>query len=201
MDASSSISQDAYGEEKNFLKDLIDSFTISPEFARAGVITYGDTARLAVPLDSYSSNAALKGAVDGLYYIGGTKRIDRALVLAGQTFAKARSRVPKIAIVLTYGRRLSEPGSNYIQSAINVLRDRGVSVFVIAIGEDLDFSELVKMVKKPLDIASDPSFDKLQPYVGSIARYIVTNAGMVNYKFSVHLQFVYVTAIAKFIGL
>ena len=183
LDSSSNIPRSSYNEQNVFLKDLFDAFTISPDYTRAGVITYGETARLSIALDEFSTNEDLKAALDGLPYLGGAKRLDRALVLADQTFAKSRIRVPKIAIVFTYGRMLSVSGSSYIESAVRSLRRNGVSIFVIAIGESLDFNELGKLVKKPLDIASDPTFDKLQPYVGSIARYIVANAGMFMLKF------------------
>ncbi|KAJ7380115.1 hypothetical protein OS493_010826 [Desmophyllum pertusum] len=94
LDSSSVISRANYGKELSFLQKIVELFNISPRYVRAGIIPYGNTAELSIPLGSHTTNEAINRSIDLLPYMGGNKRIDRALKLANQTFSKARPMVP-----------------------------------------------------------------------------------------------------------
>jgi len=175
LDSSSAVPKANYGEELSFLRKIIGQFEISPRYVRAGIIPYGKTAELAVPLGSRTTNEAINQSISSLPYIGGNKRIDRALKLAYQTFSQARPLVPKILLIFTHGGQLTDPGTD-LRPPVQALRGQGVSVFVIAIGEGIDSSRLNQIVGGR-NIIEDKSQEALQPYLSSAASYIRVNSG------------------------
>ena len=175
LDSSSAVSKADYGKELSFLQKIVGQFEISPRYVRAGIIPYGRTAELAVPLGSRTTNEAINRSINSLPYIGGNKRIDRALKLAFQTFSQARPLVPKILLIFTHGGQLADPGTD-LRLPVQDLRGQGVSVFVIAIGEGVDYSRLNQIVGNR-NIIVDKSREALEPYLSSAASYIRANSG------------------------
>lgn len=175
LDSSSAVSKANYGKDLSFLRKIIEQFQISPRYVRAGIIPYGKTAELAVPLGSRTTNEAINRSISSLPYIGGNKRIDRALKLAYQTFSQARPLVPKIMLIFTHGGQLTDPGTD-LRLPVQALRGQGVSVFVIATGEGIDYSRLNQLVDGR-NIIEDKSRETLQPYLSSAASYIRVNSG------------------------
>ena len=175
LDSSSAVSKANYGKELSFLRKIIGQFEISARYVRAGIIPYGKTAELAVPLGSQTTNEAINRSISTLPYIGGNKRIDRALNLAYQTFSKARPLVPKILVIFTHGGQLTDPGTD-LRLPVQALRGQGVSVFVIATGEGIDYSRL-NQIAEGRNIIEDKSRETLQPYLSSAASYIRVNSG------------------------
>ena len=175
LDSSSAVSRANYGKELSFLRKVIGQFEISPRYVRAGIIPYGKTAELAVPLGSRTTNEAINRSISTLPYIGGNKRIDRALKLANQTFSQARPLVPKILLIFTHGGQITDPGTD-LRLPVQALRGQGVSVFVIATGEGIDYSRLNQIVERR-NIIEDKSRETLQPYLSSAASYIRVNSG------------------------
>lgn len=177
LDSSSAVSKENYRQELSFLRKIVGQFEISPRYVRAGIIPYGKTAELAVPLGSRTTNEAINRSIISLPYIGGNKRIDRALKLAYQAFSKARPLVPKILLIFTHGGQLIDPGTD-LRLPVQNLRGQGVSVFVIAIGDGVDYSKLNQIVGSS-NIIEDKSSEALQPYLSSAASYIRVNSGKV----------------------
>lgn len=175
LDSSSAVSRANYQKELSFLQKIAGHFEISPRYVRAGIIPYGKTAELAVPLGSQTTNEAINRSINSLPYIGGNKRIDRALKLANQTFSKARPLVPKILVILTHEGQLTDPGTD-LRLPVQALRGQGVSVFVIAIGDGVDYSRLNQIVRRT-NIIADKSHEALEPYLSSAASYIRVNSG------------------------
>ena len=177
LDSSSAVPQAQYGQEKEFLKNLVELFNVSPRYVRAGIIPYGSTAQLKVPFDRFTTNEAINRSIDELPYIGGKKRLDRALQVSNQAFSQARPLVPKIVVVLTHGGQLTEPGKDYIRNPIQFLRNAGVGIFVIAIGKDVDITGLKRLVKRPNDVISFEAHKDILPYLPSLTRYIFSKTG------------------------
>ena len=175
VDSSSAVSKSYYQEELDFLKKVVELFRISPRYVRAGIIPYGNRAELSIPLGRHETNEAINRSIDSLPYIGGTKRIDQALILANQTFSSARPLVPKILLILTHGGRLTEPGTD-LRTLVQALRDQGTTMFVIAIGESIDYLSLGQIVPRN-NMITDESHETLVPYLSSAASYIRVNSG------------------------
>ena len=179
LDSSSAVVKSDYQKELEFLKAIVDLFRISPRYVRAGIITYGNRAELSVPLGLHSTNEAINKSIDSLPYIGGTKRIDRALTLANLTFSQARPLVPKIVLILTHEGQVTEPGAD-LRTPVQALQAQGVTMFVIAIGENMDYLRLNQIVPR-INIISDKSHEALEPYLSSAASYIRVNSGKINH--------------------
>jgi hypothetical protein len=93
LDSSWSVTQDEFKQEKKLVSHLAKAFKVSPDYTRAGAITYSDTASLDIPLEKHSDIGSFGTDVDGLPYKGGRKRIETALQLASDTFDNARPQV------------------------------------------------------------------------------------------------------------
>ncbi|XP_068690493.1 collagen alpha-3(VI) chain-like [Montipora foliosa] len=174
LDSSSAVPRLNYPKELEFLKKVVDLFRISPRYVRAGVIPYGVRAELSIPLGRHSTNEAINRSIDLLPYIGGQRRIERALILANQTFSEARPLVPKILLILTHGGALTIPGANLL-TAVRALRFQGVSMFVISFGEDVNYATLGQIVQRK-NLITDKSYDALEPYLPFAASYIRVNS-------------------------
>ncbi|KAK3745599.1 hypothetical protein QZH41_005840 [Actinostola sp. cb2023] len=173
VDSSWSVTQDEFKKEKKLVNNLAKAFKVSPDYTRAGAIVYSDSAKLNIPFGKHSNIKSFGVDVDGLPYVGGRKRIENALQLASDTFDDARPQVPKIAIVLTKGNELTDPGSYALENAIRSLRERNVHVFVIGVGDSLNINALVNMVSNNIkNVITERSFDRLNHYAPSVARYI-----------------------------
>lgn len=177
VDSSSAIPRATYGDQLNFLQAIVNQFRISPRYVRASVISYGNTARLSIPFGTRTTNAAMNRSIDSLPYVGGQKRIDRALWLANQTFLQARRLVPKILLILTHGGQLADVGTN-LRLPVKALRDQGVSIFAIAIGDGVDYSTLNYIVEND-NLIVDKSYKSLEPYLPPAASYIRVKSGEV----------------------
>ena len=175
LDSSSAISTANYGKELSFLQKIVGLFKISPRYVQAGIIPYGNTAELSIPLGSRTTNEAINRSIETLPYIGGTKRIDRVLKLANQTFSQARPLVPKILLILTRGGQLTDPGAD-LRLTVQALRDQGVSIFAIPIGEEVDYLRLNQIVGSN-NIIADKSHKSLEPYLPPSASYIRVKSG------------------------
>lgn len=105
LDSSKSMSTRDYEKQKQFVKSLAATFSLSPQTSRAGAIVYSDDAVITARFGQYSYIDEFKRAVDQFYYMGKRTRIDKALKLASETFfteqAGARSENENIMVILT----------------------------------------------------------------------------------------------------
>ena len=175
LDSSSVVPQSQYQRELDFLKKIVELFTISPHYVRAGIIPFGDRAELSIRMGHHSTNEAINRSIDSLPYIGGNKRMDRALTLANLTFSEARPKVPKILLIITSGGDEAEPGAD-LSSPVGALREQGVAIFVIAIGVSLDYLKLNQIVPRK-NLIVDKTYKALEPYLPFAASYIRVNSG------------------------
>ena len=100
----------------------------------------------------------MAGIASTLQTYGGTKT-DMALLMMNEMFrSRGRSNVPHIAIVMTDGQ--SDYPQLTIQQAIAV-RDDGITVFAIGIGDRVDDFELSMIASSPDYVFTVNSFDAL----------------------------------------
>lgn len=177
LDSSSAIPRASYGKELNFLQKIVGLFKVSPRYVRAGIIPYGNRAELTIRLGSHTTNGAINRSIETIPYIGGNKRIDRALKLANQTFSQARPLVPKILLIHTHGGQLADPGTD-LRLPVQALLDQGVSIFAVAVGEGVDYSRLNQIVRSN-NVIADKSLESLEPYLPPAASYMRVKSGKV----------------------
>jgi len=138
----------AYGENnfqilKNFTKSLILSFDISSGSTRVGVIVYSTNSTVAFKLDQYSSYNEVEEAIDTISYPGGGTYTGKALNKAAidlYSDAVVRENVPKVLVVITDG-----VSTDAVTQPAALLNDSGVLVYVVAIGQNVDHTQLTEI--------------------------------------------------------
>nr|KAG5693356.1 hypothetical protein BaRGS_017649 [Batillaria attramentaria] len=137
---------------KNFVKDVVDGFTVGSSATQFGMITFANNAQVEFHLNRYTSKSAVKNAVDRVPHTSGGTNTHLGLQYAADTSFStsngARSNALKIAVVVTDGRSSNEAAT---LAEARRLRNMGVSVFAVGVG-NIDRDELN-------GIASDPDID------------------------------------------
>ena len=174
MDMSSSITSKNYPKEKDFVKNVADTFSISPTQTDVGVVTYNRDAKLWIRFGQYSNNDDFKKAVDKIPYWGGSTRIDNGLKMAFvelfDTIKGERAKLPKVLILLTDGKQNSDPRATPLEEAVLPLFQLGVKVFAVGVGDQISRDELRLIVEKDQDIFTVDDFDDLLAKSHQIAR-------------------------------
>lgn len=174
MDSSGSIGKVDYNREKQFVKDLINVFSISPNATRVSTIIYSDFPKLVFDFNSYSDKRSINTGIDNLEYLGNRTRIDKALALGLTVFSKSRPSVPRIAFVLTDGRQTQDYDAKPLDIAVKPLHDLGVYVYVIGIGSHIKKDELYLLARRRQDVFFVDSFEKLLQQTYRIVNQIDT---------------------------
>lgn len=105
LDSSRSMSTTDYRKQKEFVKQIAATFSISPRTSRAGAIVYSDDAVITAQFGQFPYIEDFSQAVDAFEYMGKRTRIDKALKVAAETLftesAGARPENENIMIILT----------------------------------------------------------------------------------------------------
>lgn len=161
MDASSSVSQNDYRTEKDFVKALAKLLNVAPGKSRASLVTYSNNPSVIFRLNGYRNSLDFEQQVDRAPLLGGSRRMDKALETAGTILNEARRSAPKIAVLLTTGRQTAERDTKLLDEAVKPLESIGAKTYVIAIGKKPDIRELSLAVKKIEDVIQVYSFRDL----------------------------------------
>ena len=174
LDSSGSLKAD-YQNEKNFLKSLAESFGVSGDGSRAGVITFSVNAEHSIKMKDHADISSFNAAVDAIPLMGFTTRIDKALRLAqNELFTLengARPTTPKILILLTDGSQTADADAESPGDIADELRKTGVTLLVVGIGSHTNTTELSHIAGGPGKTFSAASFDELTSarFIGNIA--------------------------------
>ena len=172
MDSSGSLRRD-YGKEKEFVKELAQSFEISAAGSRAGVVTFSYNAEVSIRMDEFKKLADVKKAVDSIPLMGYTTRIDKALRLAKEKLMTgARKDAPKLVFLLTDGSQTKD--SDAVDPAVlaKELRDDGIKLIVIGIGKGTKLDELERIAGASSNVYLAKDFNELMSsvFVQNIAK-------------------------------
>lgn len=178
VDSSSDVDQLSYNMEKNFVKSIARSMNLAPEISRVAIVSYGDTPRMAINFDSYSTTGSFEAAVDRVRSVGGERRIDLALDEAVKRIRQIDPTGKKIVVLLTAGRQTPAHNAKGLKEASKPLHDLGVYTYVVPIaGNGADARELSFIVESSKDMFSVPAFENLVPKSKQIALQIVKRSG------------------------
>ena len=154
-----------YYKEKNFLKKLAETFGITEQGSRAGVITFSHKAIHSIKLKDFKTFKTFNRAVDAIPLMGYTTRIDSALRMALDELYLAenggRENLPKILFLLTDGFQTKDVGAENSTVLGNVLRDRGVVVLSVGIGPRTNYEELKAIAGGERNAFMARTFDSL----------------------------------------
>lgn len=174
MDMSSSITAKNYPKQKDFIKRVADTFSISETQTDVGVITYNREAKLWISFGQYNNNNEFKDAVDKIPYWGGQTRIDNGLEMAAVSLfgelKGEREKLPNVLILLTDGQQSSDLKATPLEEAVVPLFQLGVKVFAVGVGDQFSRDELRLIVEKDRDIFTVNDFDDLLTKSHEIAR-------------------------------
>ena len=179
VDTSAAVSDLNFKREKNFLKTLIRSFTISSNLSRVSLISYGNETDLTVSFSDRQTTDSLIGRVDSLPFLGGRTQINQALEMAAAQFA--RDAVSRTVVIVTDCRcrkGLMEDSSR-LNETVALLRRNDVRILVVAAGCDGDEKGLDTLVEDENDIFTADSFEGLAAAAARVSAAASQIAGTV----------------------
>ena len=122
---------------KDVIKSFIDKY--SSDRLRYGIISYGSTPRIELTLRD-SLNSDVKQQVDVIVRPGGTPDLTRALQLGERLLSSARPNVQKVLVIITDVK--SGSSLSHVKLAVKSLDNKDIRVFAVAIGNEVDSTEL-----------------------------------------------------------
>ena len=131
LDSSTSVGDDNWKVQLDFVKNLIAPLHIGPNGDRVGFVTYNTDAKLVFGLKQHSTLAGINKAVANTAFTEGITATGDALARAREELKKnARKGVPKVVILLTDGK--TNFGADPVKQA-RELKKMGVHVIAVSI--------------------------------------------------------------------
>lgn len=127
---------------KKFFQELVDSFTISSQNVRVGLVT--DSSRPAVKFSfgQYNSPKQIKRVIRLLQPLGGARKTGTALKLVKRLFGASKGK--KTLIVLKAGKS-SDPVLGPVQQLVAM----GVDIFSVDVSPSASLQEVLIIAKDP----------------------------------------------------
>ena len=148
LDGSENLAKKGFDKIKQLVKMMVDNYTISKPETHVGIIEFSDKAKTILPLDDLFESTAIKDKVQGIVPSGGKGTVtDEALrKSADEVFdvkSGGRPGASKVLIIITDGK---STGKEPPKRAVKPVKEKGVRVYVINIGDDTDKDELKDIV-------------------------------------------------------
>ncbi|XP_032237299.1 collagen alpha-1(XII) chain [Nematostella vectensis] len=178
LDASGSIGRRSWEEIKNFVKSIVDMCDISDQGTHVGIITFSTDPVIDIAFDKYKGvemNAVnIKRDIDELRRKKGYTFIDKALTLADKSLftqeAGMREDSQKVAVLMSDGIQTKDRGPfTPTDIAANPLKMKGVQVYTVGIGADVDVFELMAVASGITSMFSDRYLDDLKAELAYIS--------------------------------
>lgn len=150
---------------KKFFNGMVDGFQIGRNRVRIGSVPYSSSVHNTFQLNSYMSKSELKKKISEIPYdSGGTNTADAIKYVRIISFSRSysRSSVAKIAVIITDGR--SNDKSKTLSEA-RALRNSGVTIISVGVGDGVDASELRGMASKEsyvFDVSTFRALDSIR---------------------------------------
>ncbi|KAK7919576.1 hypothetical protein WMY93_010860 [Mugilogobius chulae] len=172
LDASGGVGKDNFPSLRDFVSSLTVQFDINRDVAQMALVTYGRRAETIFNLDTHETGSSILKAVQEANYIGGVASTGSALLHIHSnvlTVAKgARPGVNKAVVVLTDG----SSGEDAVVPA-QKLRENGVSVFAIGIG-DVQRDRLLPIAGSEEHMISVSSYEDLKYFEDVLVQMVCT---------------------------
>ena len=177
VDSSTLVTEDDLRAQKDFVKSMMASFNVKRGQSRAALITYGQNSEKILRFDSYLSVNFIESAVDTATSVGGTARIDKAVVDASDVLRDANPSIPWIVVLLAATGKEEDPHKNSIKAAAERIHDLGARVYVLAVGREPNVEVLEHVADHPRDVFKLPTFKDLRLNGDSITETIYIRVG------------------------
>lgn len=151
LDASNSIWRPDFVRQIGFIRELTRMFRIGPSHTQIAVVTYAEYPQFQFHLNYYSTKSDILAAIDSIRQMGGYHTSTPAALKAMRErgfnhVSGARTNVTRVGIVITDGN--SDEREKTASEAEKV-RDAGIHLFAVGVGESLDISELEAIASPP----------------------------------------------------
>lgn len=148
LDSSGSIDDGEYEVMRQFALDMVDALSVSAQGAHVGVVQFGNPADNIVEVQLSGDRTAVRSALANMNQLKGSTDMAGGLGLArGELAARGRNGVGQTAVILSDGK--AERPDDATRAA-QALKDAGVSVFAIGVGDELDVGHLQSLVSTPV---------------------------------------------------
>jgi collagen type VI alpha len=140
---------------------MVEGFQVGGNSVRFGAVSYSSAVYNTLQLNSSLSKSDLKKKISEIpYQWGGTKTALAIKQARIDIFSSSNSRpgVAKIAVIITDGKSYSK---NDTLSEAQVLRNSGVTIFSIGVGDGVDMTELRGMASKDSYVFNVSTFNAL----------------------------------------
>ncbi|KAK7009740.1 collagen alpha-4(VI) chain [Biomphalaria glabrata] len=155
LDASTSVGSVRFRDKVlPFVRDLVSSFPISPQHTRIGLVTFSDNAHPNFNLSSFADEKSLLASLQPEhieYLTGSTNTGDAIKFVSNIGFGPSQARKDAVQIIITLTDGLSQL-PEYTASEAAEAKKRGIIMFAVGVGMQVDVKELT-------DISSDPDDD------------------------------------------
>lgn len=162
VDASAGVGLENFVRLRGFVRSSCSHFSINRDVTQIALVIYGSKAHTVFALDTHTSNSAVLQAIDRAPFLGDSASAGRALLhIYGDVMTVqkgARPGVNKVVVVLTNGGSMEDAAAPAQQ-----LRDNGILVFVVVIG-DAQRNMLLRVAGSPSYLIHVSSYEDLQYY-------------------------------------
>lgn len=160
LDASGGVGRENFGALRDFVRSLTVQFDINRDVAQVALVSYARRANTIFNLDTYDTGSAILKGVNNATFLGGVASTGAALLhIHSQVLTVSRGARPgvnKAVVVVTDG----SGGDDAVVPA-QKMRDNGVSLFVIGIG-DVQRERLLQIAGTEEHMFSVTSYDDLK---------------------------------------
>ncbi|XP_078375577.1 coadhesin-like isoform X1 [Oculina patagonica] len=176
LDATLSVGRINFNVSKKFVLALVNSMTIAPNASHVSLMVYNFWPRYLVKFTEMDNQnpAVIKGILKNYERLGGRTYTDKAIESAGTVMFTSeggdRPDKPDILVVLTDGR--TNVNSKPYDEVNKPLRDKGVKVIAVGVGDKIMKEELTKIAmgkeENVLQVTDFKNlFDELQVIINS----------------------------------
>ncbi|XP_069597317.1 von Willebrand factor A domain-containing protein 1 isoform X2 [Ranitomeya imitator] len=148
LDSSGSVTYDEFSKVKKFIEDLLQPFKFGPQDVQASVVQISTNPTLEFPLNQYSSSKDVQNAIQKIRQRMGDTNTGKAVNYVKENFYSedfgSRSDVPKVLVWVTDGLSTDD-----ISWPMKLLKDMGVSIFIISTTGRGNFRELSAAASEP----------------------------------------------------
>ena len=162
LDASASVDETEYLAQKNAVKDMVTLLHQSGDDFRDGLIQFSEFAQVIYHFND--DFRTVNVTVDNMDRVPSITRLDRALRLSQsslfQTINGDRPNVPNVLWIMVDGTQTEQQDSEDPVTITNEIRNNGVDVYVVGIGEEVTRFELEQLAGgRPERVFYAASFD------------------------------------------
>ena len=148
LDGSESLAKNGFEKIKEFVKTMINDYEISEIETHVGVVEFSDKTKVVLPLNRLFDAGLVKNEVQRIVPSGGKGTVtDEALRKSSEDVFAVKSGgrpgASKVLIIVTDGK---STGKEPPKRAVKPLKEKGVRIYVVNIGEDTDKDELKDIV-------------------------------------------------------